>query len=342
MSSFESNTIDVSKTAIPIEVNNSCSKSDQLIVDMHQAIEEIFTKLKISNSYFNCDEVFVLLNSYVYKYKRILYSNVSSIIFNLKNETNTKKDSNNDSLSTVTSNLQSLFDYCNDDECISRIKAEIPESEQDSIEYTIRAVWKLWDHVNLAQRQYEDLRQTDEEYDNKFKNRISSFKTEITKEMNAQLITMVGIFTALAFILFGGISSLHNLFAGIKEANLFPAIIIGCIWGLAILNVTFVFLFSVGKMTNLSFKSTHNTKATFWQRYPVVVWTDFLLVFIMVISLWTNYCLNRKGLFWLDQLIANSSTFTSLGGYVILLTLFGVIVLFLIKKTKGIEGDEDE
>ena len=160
--------------------------------------------------------------------------------------------------------------------------------------------------------------------------------------MNAQLITMVGIFTALAFILFGGISSLDNLFSGFKNTDLFPTIVIGCIWGLAILNVIFVFLFSIGKMTNLSFKSTHNPKASFGQRYPVVVWTDFLLIAIMVFALWTNYCLNRQGLFWLDTIISKKPMLVSIIGFIVVFVVFVGITILLTIKTRAITGDEDE
>ena len=40
----------------------------------------------------------------------------------------------------------------------------------------------------------------------------------MSKEMNAQMITMVGIFTALAFLVFGSISSLDGIF----EQNAIP------------------------------------------------------------------------------------------------------------------------
>ena len=45
-----------------------------------------------------------------------------------------------------------------------------------------------------------------------FDSSIEPFKAELEKEMSAQLLTMVSIFTALAFLVFGGINSLGNIF----------------------------------------------------------------------------------------------------------------------------------
>lgn len=67
-------------------------------------------------------------------------------------------------------------------------------------------------YLFFQSQQYIMLKQTDEEYDEKFKARISSFKEDMSKDMNAQMITMVGIFTALAFLIFGSISSLDGIF----------------------------------------------------------------------------------------------------------------------------------
>ena len=50
------------------------------------------------------------------------------------------------------------------------------------------------------------IKQSDNEYDEKFQKRITAYKEEMSKEMNTQMITMVGIFTALAFLIFGSIS----------------------------------------------------------------------------------------------------------------------------------------
>lgn len=144
---------------------------------------------------------------------------------------------------------------------------------------------EIRDHAILASQQYRMLKDSDEEYDKKFRERISVIKEEMTKEMNAQMITMVGIFTALAFLIFGSISSLDGIFENI-EFPLFKVISIGLVWGLCVSNMIFVFLYCIGKMTGLNFKANQSPDASFYQRYPVVCWTDFLLVSLLAVSSW--------------------------------------------------------
>mgnify|MGYP007007140284 CR=1 FL=1 len=43
---------------------------------------------------------------------------------------------------------------------------------------------------------------------------MKDVEIRLTKEMNMQLISLIAIFTALSFIVFGGISSLDNIFFG--------------------------------------------------------------------------------------------------------------------------------
>lgn len=105
---------------------------------------------------------------------------------------------------------------------------------------------------------------------------------------------MVGIFTALAFLIFGGISSLENVLAGLQESALLKLLIIGCVWSIGMLNVTFVFLFCIGKMTKLSYKSSNDPNATIWQKYPMVWFADFFMFATFVILLWLYYSVDRR------------------------------------------------
>ena len=196
--------------------------------------------------------------------------------------------------------------------------------------------------MNLAHRQYNVLRQSDVEFKRRFNEQIKDSQEEMTKEMNSQLLTIVGIFTALAFVLFGGISSIQSIFEALQETHLLKLLILGCGWGLGMLNVVFVFLFCIGKMTKLNFKSTMSPDATFWQRYPVVCWTDFLLCVLLIILSWLYYCTNRNGGGWLDWLIKLNPMLVTIIGCVVLIVLIVVGFKALYKATKARVGDEDE
>ena len=80
---------------------------------------------------------------------------------------------------------------------------------------------------------------------------MKDVEIRLTKEMNTQLISLIAIFTALSFIVFGGISSLDNIFDGVKDIPVTKLMIVGSIWCFCIMNLVFVFMFFVGKLTHL-------------------------------------------------------------------------------------------
>ena len=160
--------------------------------------------------------------------------------------------------------------------------------------------------------------------------------------MNAQILSMVGIFTALAFILFGGISSLDNVLSELKESHILLLLIVGVGWGIGILNVTFIFLFCIGKMTKLTFKSNQNPKATFFQRYPVVCWTNFILFSLLFTLLWHFYCYQKGIMLWYEKFMVLFPTWGIIIEFVFLFFFVLLLFFFLAIKTKTASGNEDE
>lgn len=270
--------IDLKKTERTSTSSSNVGGSDRL-QEMENALKRIFEHLDTPNEKFEPSDVFDEIVKYVGKYDRILYSTISNIIYAHYNDRS--NDSTLDPAGTLLSNLDYLFCYTED---AGVINAQ-PNGKKKSVTDAKKVVLKIRDHAILASQQYRMLKDSDEEYDKKFRERISVIKEEMTKEMNAQMITMVGIFTALAFLIFGSISSLDGIFENI-EFPLFKVISIGLVWGLCVSNMIFVFLYCIGKMTGLNFKANQSPDASFYQRYPVVCWTDFLLVSLLAVSSW--------------------------------------------------------
>ena len=78
----------------------------------------------------------------------------------------------------------------------------------------------------------------------------------ITKEMTQQLVGLIGIFTALSFIVFGGISSLDSIFGAVQgtledEHSVLPVLIIAIAWALCMMNLLFGFMYFVIRITHL-------------------------------------------------------------------------------------------
>lgn len=322
-------------------------KAEVFIKDeMDREMKNIFGRLCVENDIFDAENTYEALKEYINKYDRIIYSTVSQVIYSITNVNNENNHfTNQNKFSTLLSNMDKLLTYvgkqANED-----LSANTTETETDAYTQlekdTRKAVWKIWDHINLAHIQFEVLRQSDDEYNEKFEERIQVFQNKITSEMNAQLLSMVGIFTALAFLLFGGINSLQNVLTGLQDSHLLRLLIIGGGWGLVMLNVTFVFLFCISKMTKLNFKSSQNPSATFCQRYPVVCWTNFLIISIMCILMWMYYLTNRGSDSVLELLITRFPISVGLFGFIILIVVIIVGFIVLVKKTKPDQSNFDD
>ena len=308
-----------------ITINPSAGKEEtQLQEDkiqkMQNSISMFFNHLMIKHDQFNAEKAFDELQDYVKLYDRILYSPISNIIYS-----SYENGQSDDLIGTLLSNLDELLSYSNDSSVIAiKITALRDPKDKKYVEDTRKAIFKIWDHVNLANQQYKVLKQSDDEYDEKFKARISNYKEEMTKEMNAQLLTMVSIFTALAFLIFGGISSLDNIFS-ISGVPLLKVISSGLVWGLCILNLIFVFLFCVGKMTNLNFKSTDNPDATIFQKYPIVWWSDMLLVSLLLICMWIYFIQEKDINLWFINICMKYTVLSSVIGSIIIAGLIIIV-----------------
>ena len=107
-------------------------------------------------------------------------------------------------------------------------------------------------------------------------------------------------------------------------------------WGLEMLNVIFVFLFCVGKMTGQDFKSNKNEEATFYQKYPVVVLTNFILILVMMAFMW--------GTFWVEHGLLSNENWNyaiALGGGVLIGGVFAILGRWRLNKANLKKNVED-
>ncbi len=295
-----------------------------------EKITEICNLLFIDSSKF--DEVFAFneIYRYIKVYGRILYSQISNMIYAYYNEHTAQEATV--ALGTMISNIEKIDAYTGT-EAYKEKKGKVKDpDDKRAYEDAEKALIKIWDHVNLAQTQYSGLKQTDEEYKRKFQNSITPFQKELMKDMNAQLLTMVSIFTALAFLVFGGISSLGSIFTN-HDIPLLKVIIVGCVWGICILNLIFVFLFCVGKMTGLNFKSNDEPDANIIQQYPIVWWTDLIILTILAGSLWTYYIRKENIDSSFKAWCSSTPELATWGGFGIIIAVFVILLIALVKQT---------
>ena len=297
--------------------NSGEDKLYQISVEIAKLCNELSTE----SQYFDEIQFFENLINYIKTYTRLLYSEISNYIFNIND---------NAKFSTFENNLLKVVNYVYGsslDDLYQRFKSY----SHFHIRETKNAVEKFWDHANLAKRQYSQLKQSKDEFKDRFVENIADFKQEFTKEMNAQLISLVGLFTAMSFLVFGGINSLDNIFGGAKDIEIIKIMIIGTIWGLCIQNLVFVFMFFISKLTKLSIKSNENSNANFVQKYPLMCWSNLILLFILVMTVWLYFIdyANIGG--WLITWSQNNDFLSGLIGSLLILFITIIIAYKFIK-----------
>ena len=162
---------------------------DKMSETMKQLVDLFF----LERSIFVSKKPLDTLKEYIKEYDRLLYTVLSDAIYEsfIKNE---EKEA------LILGNIDYLLDLCNKD--IEESLTLNNKNELKSKKYVRKVVLKIKDHINLAIRQYRTLKQTDEEYNRKFNEQIGAFKEKLTQDITSQLITLVGIFTAIAFVVF--------------------------------------------------------------------------------------------------------------------------------------------
>lgn len=292
------------------------SEHSDKVLNMEEGTKVLILKMiETKNVNFHPEHMFNELYDYLRLYERILYAPISSLIYKYY-------DNNYDLDGTLLTNLDDLVHFTEDPD---KIQEEIANKKYDKnqVKRARKVTLKLRDHVTLACHQYTMLKQTDAEYDEKFQQRIDRYKEEMTKEMNAQMITMVSIFTALAFLVFGSVTSLDGIFENI-EMPIFKVMSIALIWGICVFNMIFMFLHCISKMTKLNFKSNTKTEASIWKQYPIVWWSNFLMISLLMLTLWGNFVQHNVIGEWLLELVNDDPRCIFLIGVVVIV---GIIVL---------------
>lgn len=250
------------------------------------------------------------INNYISDCDRLFYSEISAFIFSL----NEKQRGN------FISNVEQLLFFSMENKVDEKIQGYI---------------LKIYDHVHLAVCQIEQLQS---EWDDdsikgflaknlepvkiKLENQIEE-KAQVTqKELYAQLISLIGIFTAMAFLIFGSLSALDNVFGNFTNTSLVKIMIIACIWGLCVLNLIFIFMFFVSKMTKLELEK---------KNYLVIAWSNLILICILLSGIWFYYIKSIGINEWFDELAKNNEVFITVLGFGVVFIMFLVSVGVLIR-----------
>lgn len=249
--------------------NSSSSKSNPMN-DMSISILRLCQKLSqnVTGDNFDCADWLNELERYIANGEnRLLYSDISNYIFNLSDQ----------EFTTFTTNLDSAL----------RCAADRKNSGLDQDKNLYKATVKFFDHVNLAHRQYSMFSTKRQDIDDEIEKLLAPKMQNITKDMTSQLVGLVSIFTALSFLIFGGISSLESIFNSLSNTaytqnSILPTLIIAVAWAFCLMNLLFGFMYFVLRIVKQSVPQAEKQQ-NIVQRYPVVFLCDYVLLLLFVV-----------------------------------------------------------
>lgn len=264
----------VAGNGISTSEHQSCSKA---VGEMENAVVELCDMLSHSPEVgMDCDEWIALLETYIVEHRnRIYYSAISNCVFKMDEQ----------QFSDFLSNMGEVVDYAT--EHIHQDK----EWQTENRGNLYRTIIKFYDHANLAHQQQVTFSSKKEALQEDVKNIVNSTLepkiSEITKEMTSQLVGMISIFTALSFIVFGGISSLENMVTSLQgtlkdQQSVLPILILAMAWAFCMMNLLFGFMYFVIRITHLP-KPIDKDAKNVVQRYPVVFLCDYIILALLVL-----------------------------------------------------------
>lgn len=200
---------------------------------------------------FNIDDFEKLLDDYLTKYSRILYSSFTAYIYRLKSE---KKDKEIDNMS---GNLVSIISSFN---------------VEEKIEDRQKILLKLYDHISLATRQASTMEVTKEKVDPYILKATETIKSQLENlnqdmiaykermradieaqkdSLMSQMIAIVAIFVGISFVMFGGMSLINDLFTHVdgQPVPLVELIFLGCLIGIVMIVVMYCFIMFILSIT---------------------------------------------------------------------------------------------
>ncbi|MCI9101813.1 MAG: hypothetical protein HFG47_00640 [Lachnospiraceae bacterium] len=211
-------------------------------------------------------------------------------------------------------------------ENLRRIQKRLGESKED--ELTSIKVFKLIDHITLElnRTKYNSKNFTDmqiasmnvvlgeatkkisstveelrQEQAQKINLEIEEFRSE-TEELKekvndsySQFVSILGIFSAIVLVFFGGMTAFSSIFANMQNINRFKLAFITALVGMIIFNLIFMFLYVLAKLLGREIVASTasevggkfkfiNWVKRIWGRYPYMLMFNITMLVIMMMS----------------------------------------------------------
>ena len=132
------------------------NSSADYIQKMGKEMDIICEELSKETKTFKAKNFFDKIHEYIMKNDRLIYTHITNYIFMLKEE----------NFGILQTNIDSVVSYMYSDEYQQDFSEWLDDNQKKlELEKTQRTVLKMWDHVNLARRQYLMFQRKDTEYE---------------------------------------------------------------------------------------------------------------------------------------------------------------------------------
>lgn len=243
--------------------------------------ENIFSLILSSPEDFDIKDWIKDFSKFAKEYKKLLYAKISSKIIACED---------NGVIENLTNNISTVIEAIKPKE--KGVTAEDSIILVDKDCYTL--FLKFHDHCNLAMTQRsvylktenefkeiasetkDDVRKSLEEATTEINKHVKASEQKINdaeKNITTQLITLVSIFTALSFVIFGGISVLDNLLQNVRALPVIKTLLIGDLWFICMANLFIIFTKLICVMTDRNFKI----------KWYIIILNALLIIFLIAI-----------------------------------------------------------
>lgn len=258
--------------------------------------KELIERLKKPTKNFDIKLFIDELDKYLKSNKRLLYSEFTSIIIELNSTENSDQN-----IGIIITNLENCISY----------SMEEDKNVSESIQKTLI---KLWDHANLASNQYNYFTVKDDAFIRKvnpiLNPKIEELKTEyktlsdevknaktelecatddaknIKNKITSDVIAMISIFVGIAFVMFGGMTLLNNLFdfSGMETIPLMELVCLGSLMGIIMIVIIYAFIIFVLKLTEKDIKNSQLINLIL-----VIFLSVLFFIFVITFLIWNNF-----------------------------------------------------
>lgn len=328
-----------------------------------KVILESITRKKLSDSgEDSLESLFLGFKKYYEKNGRHKYSEVSRIIYSLDDS----------EIDVLTVNLNLLVEYSegkNENGIIRNIKklidhADLAHYQRKYIEDKFKETKVKIEGINKSNKSIsnelsnsfnelevvkkdtleasEKLNKTEEKMERNYNNLISKIDEHMSS-VYTQFVTILGIFTAIIFGVFGGMEILGNVMSNISTVKMsklliFSSLIIG-----AILTIIYMLLIGIANITNLSIRNCGCKKSeccehTLFQKHPIYLigMISSLYLFIIGIIAHEYERIDLRGIPYLNKFMENE--YSLIVSAIVLLIVLIFMFYYINKKTQKNSG----